>query len=42
LDELFAIGFLSGLGEVERQMVIKRTQETITHRRETGEILAED
>ena len=30
------IGLLSGLGEVERQMVIERTQESINHRRETG------
>ena len=30
------IGLLSGLGEVERQMVIERTQESIDHRRETG------
>ena len=30
------IGLLSGLGEVERQMVIERTQESISHRRETG------
>ena len=30
------IGLLSGIGEVERQMVIERTQESINHRRETG------
>ena len=30
------IGLLSGLGEVERQMVIERTQESINQRRETG------
>ena len=30
------IGLLSGMGEVERQMVIERTQESIDHRRETG------
>ena len=30
------IGLLSGLGEVERQMVIERTQESLNHRRETG------
>ena len=30
------IGLLSGLGEVERQMAIERTQESINHRRETG------
>ena len=30
------IGLLSGLGEVERQMVIERTQESINHRREIG------
>jgi len=30
------IGLLSGIGEVERQMVIERTQESIDHRRETG------
>ena len=30
------IGLLSGLGEVERQMVIERTQESINHRKETG------
>ena len=30
------IGLLSGLGEVERQMVIERTQEAINHRKETG------
>ena len=30
------IGLLSGLGEVERQMMIERTQESINHRRETG------
>jgi len=30
------IGLLSGLGEVERQMVIEKTQESINHRRETG------
>ena len=30
------IGLLSGLGEVERQMVIERTQDSINHRRETG------
>ena len=30
------IGLLSGIGEVERQMVIERTQESIAHRRETG------
>jgi len=30
------IGLLSGLGEVERQMVIERTQESINHRREAG------
>ena len=33
---LIVIGLLSGLGEVERQMVIDRTQESINHRRETG------
>merc|ERR1712224_1149816 len=30
------IGLLSGLVEVERQVVIERTQESIKHRRETG------
>ncbi len=30
------IGLLSGIGEVERQMVIERTQESINHRRVTG------
>ena len=30
------IGLLSGLGEVERQKVIERTQESINHRREMG------
>ena len=30
------IGLLSGLEEVERQIVIERTQESINHRRETG------
>ena len=30
------IGFLFGLGEIEPQMVIERTQESIKHRRETG------
>ena len=30
------IGLLSGIGEVERQMVIERTQESINHRKETG------
>ena len=30
------IGLLSGLGEIERQMVIERTQESINQRRETG------
>ena len=30
------IGLLSGLGEVERQMVIERTQDSNNHRRETG------
>ena len=30
------IGLLSGLGEVERQMVIERTQESINYRKETG------
>ena len=30
------IGLLSGLGEVERQMVIERTQESINHRKERG------
>ena len=30
------IGLISGLGEVERQMVLERTQESINHRRETG------
>ncbi len=30
------IGLLSGLGEVERQMMIERTQESINQRRETG------
>ena len=30
------ISLLSGIGEVERQMVIERTQESINHRRETG------
>jgi len=30
------IGLLSGIGEVERQMVIERMQESIHHRRETG------
>ena len=30
------IGLLSGLGEVERQMVIERTQESIQHRKDTG------
>ena len=30
------IGLLSGLGEIERQMVIERTQKSINYRRETG------
>ena len=30
------IGLLSGIGEVERQMVIERTQASIKHRKETG------
>ena len=30
------IGLLSGIGAVERQMVIERTQESINHRKETG------
>ena len=30
------IGLLSGIGEVERQMVIERTQASINHRKETG------
>tara|TARA_Y100001978_G_scaffold112758_1_gene100578 strand:- start:102 stop:737 length:636 start_codon:yes stop_codon:yes gene_type:complete len=30
------IGLLSGLGDVDRQMVIERTQESINYRRETG------
>ena len=30
------IGLFMGIGEVERQMVIERTQESIDHRRETG------
>ena len=30
------IGLLSGIGEVERQIAIERTQESITQRRETG------
>ena len=30
------IGLLSGLGEIERQMAIERTQESINYRRETG------
>ena len=30
------IGLLSGLGEIERQMAIERTQESINLRRETG------
>ena len=30
------IGLLSGLEEIERQIVIERTQESINHRRETG------
>ena len=30
------IGLLSGIGDVEHQMVIERTQESIDHRRETG------
>ena len=30
------IGLLSGLGEVEKQMMIERTQESIKHRKETG------
>ena len=30
------IGLLSGLGEVERQMAIEMSQESINHRRETG------
>ena len=30
------IGLISGLAEVERQMVIERTQESINHRREKG------
>ena len=30
------IGLLSGLGEVDKQVVIERTQESINHRRETG------
>ena len=32
----FVIGLLSELGEVQRQMVIERTQESIHHRKETG------
>ena len=31
-----AIGLLSGIGEVERQMVSERMQESINHRREIG------
>ena len=30
------IGLLSGIGEVERQMVIERNQESINYRKETG------
>ena len=30
------IGLLRGLGQVERQMAIERSQESINHRRETG------
>jgi len=30
------ISLLSGLGEVERQMIIERTQESINYRKETG------
>ena len=30
------IGLLSGLGEVERKMIIERTQESINYRKETG------
>ena len=30
------IGLLSGLGEIERQMLIERTQESINHRKEQG------
>jgi len=30
------IALLSGLGEVERQMMIEKTQESINHRRQTG------
>ncbi len=30
------IGLLSGLGEIERQMVIERNRESIDHRKETG------
>ena len=30
------IGLLSGIGEVERQRIIERTQESINHRKETG------
>ena len=30
------IGLLSGLGEIDRQMAIERTQESINHRRQTG------
>tara|TARA_Y100001968_G_scaffold328714_1_gene376419 strand:+ start:592 stop:810 length:219 start_codon:yes stop_codon:yes gene_type:complete len=36
------IGLLSGLGEVELQMVIERSQESINHRRESGGNLEED
>ena len=31
------IGLLSGLGEVERKMIIERTQESINYRKETGD-----
>ena len=31
-----AIGLLSGIGEIDRQMVSERTQESINHRREIG------
>ena len=30
------IGLLAGLGEVERQMVIERTQESIHYKKEIG------
>ena len=33
------IGLLSGIGEVERQRVIDRTQESINYRKATGENL---